>query len=139
MIIPIIGAQAMMTHTIILAVLGLFFSIYSYRLDYLLKKDQNYKPFCDISDRFSCSKPLLSPYNKMFGISNSLLGIFFYLSIIICALLCMKTALFWLSITGCFASAVLFLILVTQIKSFCVVCVSMYIINVLLLVTQLRK
>jgi len=125
-------------HTIVLAVLGLFFSLYSYKLDYQLKKDQNYKPFCDISDRFSCSKPLLSSYSRLFGISNFWLGILFYLSMIVFALLGMKTVLLWLSVGGCCVSLFLFFILVVQIKSFCIVCISMYIINGLLLLTQLR-
>ena len=126
----------MLIKSIIFASIGLCLSYYSYTIEQKLKKNSAYKPFCDISDQLSCSKPLLSPYSALFGINNSLLGICFYISIIALALLGMSTALFWATLMACIASILFAFILIVKVQAFCLICVSLYIINALLFFTS---
>ncbi|MCH6575124.1 MAG: hypothetical protein IH795_07960 [Bacteroidetes bacterium] len=46
----------------ILAILGLVVSAYAVYLEKKVKADPNYNPLCDISDKISCSKPIVSLY-----------------------------------------------------------------------------
>ena len=119
---------------IILASVGLMLSIYAYNLEYNIKKpNSTYKPSCDLSERISCSKPILSPYGSVFGISNSIVGILLYTAILLFALMGMKTMVFILSLLACFTSVIFAFILFTKIKVLCPICISIYIINALLL------
>lgn len=124
----------------ILAILGLVVSAYAVYLEKKVKADPNYKPLCDIFDKISCSKPIVSLYGKIFGVSNALLGILYYMTILILSLLGQKQLLLYLALAGVAVSFFLAYILCTKIKTFCLVCVTTYIINGLLLfLTYLNK
>jgi len=69
----------------------------------------------------------------MFYYSNSLIGALFYAAIIILQLLGFYLAIFYLAILGCLGSVVLAYILYFKIKTLCIVCTSLYLINALLL------
>lgn len=123
---------------IILTCIGLVLSAYAYNLEYNIKKNatdpnSTYKPLCDLSEQISCSKPILSPYGSVFGISNALVGILLYTAILLFALMGMKTMVFILSLLACCMSVVFAFILFTKIKVVCLVCISIYIVNILLL------
>lgn len=128
----------MLTKIMIIASLGLILCLYSYTVEQKLKQDQQYKPLCDLSDRISCSKPIQSQYGSLFGIPNSLIGIFFYLGILTLALLNMKTAIVAAAIAACCASAIFAFILAFKVQAFCLICVSIYAVNALLLWASLR-
>jgi vitamin-K-epoxide reductase (warfarin-sensitive) len=118
----------------LIALLGLCISLYAYWVDRKLLHNISYKPACDISDKISCSKPFSSPYSEVLGISNTIVGIVFY------------TSMFWLAVGNfCYllflaaAGSVLFSIylaflLFFKIKTICLICISLYIVNILLLV-----
>jgi vitamin-K-epoxide reductase (warfarin-sensitive) len=124
---------------ILLACLGLAVSAYAYFLEQKLKRSEiggasaAYKPACDINDRFSCSKPIMSEYGSLFGISNAVLGLLFYVGIILLTLLGFMKLVFWGALAACAASLILAYILFFKLKVFCVVCTSIYLINFLLL------
>lgn len=122
----------------VLACIGLLLSLYSYHLEKKIKQDQSYKPVCDLSDRISCSKPILSPWGALLGISNSLLGIAFYAAIFILALLNMKQAIFFAALAACCVSLVLAFILLFKIKALCLICLLIYLVNGLLLWASIR-
>ncbi len=118
----------------LIALLGLIISLYSYWVERQLLQNVNYKPACDISDHISCSKPFTSIYSAVLGISNTVVSIIYF------------TSMFWLAvgdfnklmfIGACIAvifTLYLAYLLYFKIRSFCLICTSLYIVNVLMLV-----
>lgn len=110
-----------------------------------------FKAMCDFNDRASCSKVLTSPYSRMLGLSlglnkdhplnvpNTYFGTLFYIAIIAYpqypfTLIPFREILFFgatvSSMAFCF---VLAYILYFKLNDFCVVCVTTYFINAVLL------
>ncbi len=116
----------------ILAIIGFWLSFYAY---YVEKKSarENYKPVCDISKEISCTKAFLSRYGKLFGKSNSLFGMLFYPVIFALSSLNLFNYSFFLSIFSVLGSLYLAYISYMKLKTFCLVCTSIYLINLLLL------
>ncbi len=119
---------------IIVALIGLCVSIYTYHVERSIKQSPTYKPACDLSDRVSCTKPMLSPYANLFFFSNASIGIAYYAVITLLAAINAIMPLFILSIASCLVSVVLAYILYFKIKAFCILCTSVYIINFLILI-----
>lgn len=122
----------MMQIIIILAIIGLFISLYTYWVEQKIKRDSAYKPVCDLSDRVSCSKPMLSPYSNIFFFSNALIGTTYYIAVIFLSYFNMVKILFIIALGACVMSAGLAYLLYFKIKSLCLLCTSLYIINVLI-------
>ena len=118
---------------IMLAALGLGISLYTYVIEQRLKRDVSYKPVCDISDRISCSKPMQSQYASLFYFSNALVGTVFYGLLIALALVEARNLMFIATIGASIVSCVLAYLLYVKIKALCLLCTSLYIINLLLL------
>ncbi len=117
---------------IILATIGFFISLYTYWVEQKIKRDSAYKPVCDLSDRISCSKPMLSPYANIFFFSNALISTTYYTAVIFLAYFNMTQLLFILALGACIISAGLAYLLYFKIKSLCLLCTSLYIINLLI-------
>jgi len=128
----------MISSCVILAVLGFLISLYTYRTEEKIKTDPSFKPFCDISDRISCSKVVTSPYAKLFLVSNSVAGMAYYVFVAVVAALRYNHLLLAATIGGCAVSAVLAYILFAKIRTVCVLCISLYLVNVALLVCVIR-
>ncbi len=124
----------MIVHIMLLAALGLCVSIYTYLTEQRLKKDPTYKPVCDLSDRISCSKPMLSPYANLFFASNAVMGILFYTAMMILALIGSTKLVLLGALLSCCASAGLAYLLYVKIQAFCILCTSLYIINILMFI-----
>ncbi len=122
----------MLISSFILGVCGFGLSAYAFFLEYKISRDPTYKPICDLSDAVSCSKPVLSPYGKLFGISNALIGIVFYAAVCTFAFAHAYTLLLYASIAACVVSLYLAGVLYTKIRVFCLVCTALYCINGLL-------
>lgn len=123
---------------ILFALFGFILSVYAYAVETKLKKDISYKPACDISDRISCSKALTSQYANLFFISNSFAGLLFYGLV---AILAFFDAILWLKIVtllGFVATFLLAYLLYFKVKSFCVLCSSLYTINIILFLLSIR-
>ncbi len=121
----------------ILALLGFGISLYIYMLEQKVKRNPEYKPVCDISDRVSCTKPMKSPYAHYFYFSNAVLSMGFYFLMIIFAFLETEKLVLLGSLCACVVSCVLAYFLYFKVKSFCLLCTSLYIINILLLLVSL--
>jgi vitamin-K-epoxide reductase (warfarin-sensitive) len=119
---------------IFLAATGFIVSIYTYLTEQKLKKVPSYKPICDLSDKVSCSKPLQSQYAHLFFISNSLAGMIFYAIIALLAIYNAIIPLLIMAILGGIVTFFLIYVLFAKIKSFCLVCIMVYIINILILI-----
>jgi len=127
-----------MTAIFILAFIGFCISFYAYFVETKIKKEPEYKPACDINDRISCSKPILSEYGNIFYFSNGLMGMIYYLIVAALAFFDASQLVLIAAIGGCLASAVLAYILYFKIKSLCIVCMSLYIVNILILLFSLH-
>ena len=127
----------MITWLVICAsIAGVVVSLYSLYIERLIAANPNYKPACDLSDRMSCSKPLTSPYGALLGMSNTYFGIVFYWSIIGLTIMGYDSTVVWLARLGVVASAMLAYILYFKIQSICLVCTSIYVINIVLLIAS---
>ena len=120
-----------------LAILGFCLSVYSYLVETRLKKDSSYKPACDLSDKISCSKPFLSKYSKLYYFSTSIFGLGFYTALFFASLFGLTNLLILLSFVGMTTTIFLAFILYREIKSFCLICTAIYIINILIFVLLL--
>ena len=121
-----------MTILVILAITGLIISIYGITIERKLEQDSQYKATCDISDTISCSRPMLSQYNKIFGISNSLAAALYYIAVLIAVIINMPLLLMLVVTTGLVITLVFAYILYFKIKSVCLICTSLYLINITL-------
>jgi vitamin-K-epoxide reductase (warfarin-sensitive) len=126
-----------MLSILILAIIGFVISAYLFYVEQKMKSDITYKPVCDISDRISCSKVIQSPFARLFFVSNTIIGMGYYAVVALLALMNMGKLLVILSVGAALASCVLGYILYFKIKSFCVMCTSLYIVNFLILVIML--
>jgi len=119
----------MITLSLIIACIGLAISIYGIMVERNLQQNAEYKPTCDINDRISCSRPMLSEYNKMLGISNIWASALYYCVMIILILFNAQTPALLLACAGVITSVIFGYILYFKIKSFCLICTSLYIVN----------
>jgi len=128
----------MQTLIILLAIIGLIISVYAYYVEKRIMANAAYKPACDINDTISCTKPLTSTYAKLFFVSNTLVGMLFYLAIGIAAYLDASTIALALSCAGVIMTVVLAYLLYFKVKAFCLVCTSIYLVNVLLFYAAIK-
>ncbi|HIH23412.1 TPA: vitamin K epoxide reductase family protein [Candidatus Woesearchaeota archaeon] len=120
----------------IISIIGLAFSAYAIMEERKVRKDATYKPVCDINDRISCSKAFTSEYGKTFGISNSYGGIVFYTTILLAAYVAPQFVL-PLAAVSVLGSVYLGYLQYFKLRTFCVVCTSIYAINIALLIAAL--
>lgn len=123
----------MIPFIMILATIGFSISLYAYWVENKIKNEPEYKPACDLSDQISCSKPMLSQYANIFYFSNALWGIIAYTVIFLLAYFNMIQPLLVVAICMCIVSIILGYLLYFKIKSLCIVCTSLYIVNFLIL------
>lgn len=123
----------MITSVFIIAIIGLCLSLYSVFVEYKIKYNPTYKPMCDLSDRISCSKTFLSPYGKILKISNGFIGDFFYSGMIYLAWFEYTTLLWYGALAAAFASVIFAYILFFKVRTICLLCISIYVVNIALL------
>lgn len=124
---------------LILSIAGLAGSGYMYFITMQVQKNPMYKAACDFSDAASCTKPIKSKYAKMIGVPNALVALAFYAVIFFLALFDQTNLILILSAVATLISIYLAYILFTQIKSTCVLCITGYIINILLLLSVIGR
>lgn len=140
---------------ILLAIIGIFLSAYALYVEVLKEIDKDYQAMCDISASISCSKVFTSKYGRGFGILGELLGedhllnqpnsifgmIFYCLVIIMGEIKSLKVAKFqrvFISLSN-LMSIYLAYLLYFVLKDFCIVCVSTYIVNILLTILAFMR
>ncbi len=123
----------MLLSVLVLSTVGLVICFYGLYVEQQLEKDQAYKAACDLSQRASCTKTFLSPWGKLLGVSNIKVGILFYIGMFILGIM-HQTCLAFLGAIGACAGSVFFAyILYAKVKTFCLICITIYVINGLLL------
>lgn len=123
----------------IIAILGFLLSFYAEYIDYKVSKSKKYKAVCDLNEKMACSKVVSGEYSKTFGISNSLLGMFFYALIFILTLTEYFNYVLYLAVFSVLGSVYLAYLQYFKIKNLCLVCTSVYIVNILLLIFSYLK
>ncbi len=122
----------MMLLLIFLAVIGFFISAYAYYVEKKIRQEPGFKPFCDINNKISCTKPIKSIYSNLFFFSNAFVGMFYYMVITFLAFLDARTFLIIIASISMIITCYLAYILYFKIKSFCLLCTSVYLINLIL-------
>ena len=120
------------------AIIGFFVSLYSFIMEQKLKQNPQYKPFCAITDKISCVKAAQSPYSHFLFVSNSIIGMLFYPFVIGLAAAQAYTLLFVTVLAACVISLRFAYLLFFKVKTFCVLCVTIYIINFVLLFLSIK-
>lgn len=123
-----------MDYVIVISIIGLVLSAYAYYVERRSSSEKKYKAVCDISDRMSCSKAFRSSYGSHMGISNSVLGVGFYLIVGLLSYFSFDNLVFYLSAISVIGSVYLAYVLYFKLKNLCIVCTSIYIVNIILLI-----
>ncbi|XP_048768111.1 vitamin K epoxide reductase complex subunit 1-like protein 1 [Ostrea edulis] len=129
--------------------IGTLLSVYALYVEINAEQDKNYRANCDISSTISCSKVFKSRWGKGFGLiglvigedhplnlPNSVFGIVFYTLQVALAFSSssrLTSLQLYTSILSNIASVYLGYILYFILRDLCVVCVSTYITNAVLL------
>jgi vitamin-K-epoxide reductase (warfarin-sensitive) len=124
---------------VILSLCGFVLSLYAYRLERALAANPNYQAACQLSEVVSCTKPILSEYGSMFGVSNGILGLLFYSLMTVAAFVGTMGFVFYASVAACLVSVYLAYLLAFRIRVLCPVCVSIYAINLALLIVSYKN
>ena len=117
----------------IVIIIGFLLSIYAYYVEKKSEKNKEYKAICDLSENMSCNKAFTSKYGKIAGISNSIPGIIFYVLVFLLIQYNYLNYVFYLALLSVLGSIYLAYISYFKLKNFCLVCTSIYVVNVLLL------
>jgi len=124
----------MVSALLVISAVGFFLSLYSFYVERKVSSQKNYRAVCDISDKLSCTKAFTSGYGKVFGISNGLTGMLFYALVSIAAFYGALNLTFYLSILSVLASLYLAYVLQFKVRAVCLICYSIYAVNILLLI-----
>lgn len=123
----------------LLAALGFGLSLYAYYLEKKIQEDPTYHPVCNISERVSCTKPITSPYGKLFGFSNSILGLVFYPLLGVLALLNQPRVLHLAALGLLLFTTYLAYVLFAKVKAICPLCIAVYVVNISIALVCLLK
>ena len=118
----------------VLSAIGMLLSAYALRVEIRKKQNKDYKAMCDINDKVSCTKAFSSKYGRILLLPNSFYGIIFYLAVIALSIFNLANIIFYLAIISFIGTLYLIYVLYFKVKSFCLVCNGIYIINILLLI-----
>lgn len=118
----------------ILSVVGFLVSSYAYYIEHEAKTHKGYKAICDLTESMSCAKAFTSSFGNIGGISNSLGGIVFYVLLFILSYTSYASYIRWLAVASIIGSVFLAYISYFKLKNFCIICTTIYFVNIALLV-----
>ena len=124
----------MFAFVFIVSLIGVALCLYGISIEQEIRKNPLHKAACDISELISCTKTFTSPYAKLLGISNSWVGLIFYCGMLFLALFEMRTLLLIGSVFSLFGSVYLAYLQYFKIKTVCLLCTALYIVNVVLFI-----
>ena len=117
----------------LVALYGLLISVYSVYVKYQIEHTKEYTPLCDLRSNISCSKAFTSSYGTLILLPNSVYGVIFYTVFILLSVLDIHTWTMYLALCATLGSLYLAYVSYVVQKNFCLVCNSIYVINVVLL------
>ena len=119
-------------------ILGVILSAYSFYVEKKMTSNKKYVPVCDISSNISCTKAFASKYGHLFGISNSLVGIGFYLAALFLTFTSFAFLVFYMAAISMLMTIYLAYISFFLQKNFCLVCTVVYLVNALAFVLSIK-
>ncbi|HLC54927.1 MAG TPA: vitamin K epoxide reductase family protein [Candidatus Nanoarchaeia archaeon] len=119
---------------IILTLLGALLSCYALYVEWRAHSNKKYVAACDIGHAASCIKAFASPYGKLLGLPNAFYGLVFYIILFPFAFYGLHEFVFYGAVLGMLATFILAYISYVKMKNFCIVCSSVYLVNILLLI-----
>ncbi len=122
----------------VLALLGLLLSCYALYVEWKFHQKKKYHALCDISSAVSCTKAFSSPYGRLFKLPNAFYGVLFYVSVFLFAFYGLPTFVFYGAVLSMLATFVLAYLSYVKMKNLCLVCSSIYVVNILLLIFSYR-
>ncbi|XP_060768925.1 vitamin K epoxide reductase complex subunit 1-like protein 1 [Neoarius graeffei] len=139
----------------LVCLLGILLSVYAVHVEREKSRDANYQALCDLSNSVSCSKVFGSRWGRGFGLlgsifgnnsainqSNSVYGLLFYVFQLLLGLTVSAMAaliLMTTSIVSVIGSVYLAYILYFVLKDFCIICITTYALNFILLVLNYKR
>ena len=123
---------------ILLGGAGFLLSMYALYVEHATRRNKMYRAACDISQRMSCTKAFGGRYGKTLGISNSIYGLIFYGALILLAILGNVMVVFFMSVLSLLGTVYLAYVLFTKVKTFCIVCTAVYLINLFIFILSYR-
>jgi uncharacterized membrane protein len=120
----------------LLAAAGLGLSVYALWVKQKLKLVDGYRPICDIRGNISCTKALGSRYSTTAGVQNPLLGILYYIGVIVLTFFQPRFILFPATAAVLFSLYLAFVSYAVQ-RNFCLVCSATYLVNIGILATAI--
>ncbi|MGC8926876.1 MAG: vitamin K epoxide reductase family protein [Myxococcota bacterium] len=131
---------------ILIAIIGVVISLELTHLHLAVLSNPDYSSFCNISERINCDAVNSSKYSELFSIPIAHLGFLTYIFIIILAFFSLRghplanllsTFNLFIFIFCCLYSILLLYFSLAIIKSFCILCCGLYIVNLSLLIVGL--
>ncbi|XP_074102924.1 vitamin-K epoxide reductase [Cotesia typhae] len=131
-------------------IVGMSLSYYAYIVETTKEKDHNYMAMCDISERVSCTKAFMSEYGKGFGLipkssifylPNSIYGLVFY-GIVFALNIFNKYGLAVITIVltaSSNLSSIYLAWILWKLNDICIICISTYIVNLILVILSYNK
>lgn len=140
---------------LLLCALGIGLSVYAYHVETSREKDATYRALCDINPSISCSKVFTSRWGRGFGLvenlfgaqsllnqPNSVFGVLFYILQIALGFVGLVAAAVTLLVTSLVSiagSLYLAYILFYILEDFCVICITTYVLNFILLLLNVKR
>ncbi|KAK6467849.1 vitamin K epoxide reductase complex subunit 1 [Huso huso] len=124
-----------------LCICGLALSVYAYHVETTKEHDASYKAMCDFSASVSCSKVFTSRWGRGFGLVEPLFGRESIANQPNRMMVSGWSVRFLIasSLLSLAGSVFLACILVFVLRDFCVVCVSTYLINLGLMIVNMKR
>ncbi len=124
------------------SILGIALSVELTRVYYNSWRDVEFDAMCSISERVDCISVALSPYSQIIGLPNSVFGIAFHSAAILLVALQLfmkrrvfrhsRNYLFILAAAGSAYSIYLALVSSFALRTFCIWCTALYLVNIIL-------
>ncbi|XP_071978986.1 vitamin K epoxide reductase complex subunit 1-like protein 1 [Engystomops pustulosus] len=140
---------------VLVCALGIGLSVYAYHVETSREGDPDYRALCDINPSISCSKVFTSRWGRGFGLVENLLGahsplnqpnsvfgvVFYALQIVLgfVGLVAAAVTLLVSSLVSIAGSLYLAYILFYVLEDFCVICITTYVLNFILLLLNVKR
>lgn len=122
---------------LIIAAIGALVSGYGLHVERRKRKERSYRPWCDFREGMMCSTVLTSEYSHLLGPSNALLGLLFYPAVAVLHILGLHDLVLIALVASVMGSVVLAYLLTFRLRDFCIVCTTIYAVNIAMLVIAL--
>ncbi len=112
-----------------LALVGFCLSAYVFHVEQYAGKKKDFRAWCDFTERISCTKAFTSEFAHTGMLPNSIIGMMVYSVIGLLAYFNEIQYLFLISLACLLFSVFLAYVLFVRVRSYCLVCISIYAIN----------